>query len=74
MAVASGALAYAGTYTVDEATRTIHANVETSTFQNLVGAPNAPRVVTSITEDELKFSNPRTPGGMTLEFVFKRAK
>jgi hypothetical protein len=74
MAVASGSIAYTGTYTVDEATKTIHANVETSTFPNLVGAPNQRRVVTSITADEMKFTNPRTPSGVTLEFVWKRAK
>lgn len=74
MAVASGSIAYTGTYTVDEATKTIHANVETSTFPNIVGAPNQRRVVTSITADEMKFTNPRTPSGVTLEFVWKRAK
>jgi hypothetical protein len=74
MAVASGSLAYAGTYTVDEATKTVHAKVETSTFQNLVEAPNQRRIITSISADEMRFTNPRTPGGMTLEFVWKRAK
>jgi hypothetical protein len=74
MAIASGSIAYTGTYTVDENTKTIHANVETSTFPNLVGAPNQRRIITSITADEMKFTNPRTPAGVTLEFVFKRAK
>jgi hypothetical protein len=74
MAVASRSLAYTGTYTVDESTRTIHANIETSTFPNLVGAPNQRRIITSITADEMKFTNPRTPAGVTLEFVWKRAK
>jgi hypothetical protein len=74
MAIASGSIAYTGTYTVDESTRTIHANVETSTFPNLVGAPNQRRIVTSITPDEMKFTNPRTPAGVTLDFVWKRAK
>lgn len=74
MAVASGAVAYTGTYTVEEATKTIHANIETSTFPNLVGAPNQRRVVTSITATEMKFTNPRTPACVTLEFVWKRAK
>ena len=74
MAIASGSIAYTGTYTVDEATKTIHANVETSTFPNLVGAPNQRRVVTSINAGEMKFTNPRTPAGVTLEFVWKRAK
>jgi Lipocalin-like domain len=74
MAIASGSVAYTGTYTVDESTKTIHANIETSTFPNLVGAPNQRRIVTSITPDEMRFTNPRTPAGVTLEFVWKRAK
>jgi hypothetical protein len=74
MAVASGSIAYTGTYRVDEDTRTIYANIETSTFPNLVNAPNQRRLVTSITSDELKFTNPRTPAGLTLEIVWKRAK
>jgi len=73
MAVASGSIAYTGTYTVDEATKTIHANVETSTFPNLVGAANQRRIVTSISAEEMKFINPRTPSGVTLEFLWKRA-
>jgi hypothetical protein len=74
MAIASGSIAYAGTYTVDEATKTIHPNIETSTFPNLVGAPNQRRIITSITADEMTFTNPRTPAGVTLEIVWKRAK
>jgi hypothetical protein len=74
MAIASGVVAYTGTYTVDESTKTIHVNIETSSFPNLVGTPNQRRIVTSITEEELKFTNPRTPAGITLELVFKRAK
>ena len=74
MAIMSGSIAYTGTYTLDEDTKTIHANVATSTFPNLVGAPNQRRIVTSITADEMKFTNPRTPAGVTLEFVWKRAK
>ena len=74
MAVAAGSIAYTGTYTVDEPTKTIHVNIETSTFPNLVGAPNQRRIVTSITADEMTFMNPRTPAGITLEFAWKRAK
>jgi hypothetical protein len=74
MAIASGSVAYTGTYTVDEDTKTVNANIETSTFANLVGAPNQRRIVSSITADEMKFMNPRTPAGVTLEFVWKRAK
>ncbi|MBL6615493.1 MAG: lipocalin-like domain-containing protein [Reyranella sp.] len=74
MAVASGSIAYAGTYRVDEATKTILPTIEFSTFPNLVGAPNQQRIVTSITADEMKFTNPRTAAGLTLEIVWKRAK
>ena len=74
MAVASGSIAYTGTYTVDENTKTIHANIETSTFPNLVGAPNQRRIVTSISANEMKFTNPRTAAGLTLEIVWKRAQ
>ena len=74
MAIASGSLAYTGTYTVDENTKTIHANIEASTFPNLVGAPNQRRIITSITDDEMKFTNPRTAAGLTLDIVWKRAK
>jgi len=73
MAVASGAIAYAGTYAVDERSRTIHVNVETSTFPNLVEAPGQVRVVASISGDEMRTINPRTLSGVTLEFVWKRA-
>ena len=74
MAIASGVVAYTGTYTLDEATKTVHANIETSSFPNLVGAPNQRRIITSISDEELRFTNPRTPAGITLDLVFKRAK
>jgi Lipocalin-like domain len=73
MTIAAGALAYTGTYTVDENTRTIHANIEISTFPNLAGALNQRRIITSISRDDMKFTNPRTPSGLTLEIVWKRA-
>jgi hypothetical protein len=74
MAVASGSIAYTGTYVVDDNTKTIHLNIETSTFPNLVGAPNQRRIITSVGVDEMKFTNPSTPAGVTLEFAWRRAK
>jgi hypothetical protein len=74
MAIASGVVAYTGTYTIDESTKTINVNIETSSFPNLVGAPNQRRIVTLVTDDELRFTNPRTPAGITLALVFRRAK
>jgi hypothetical protein len=73
MAIASGVVAYTGTYMLDESTKTAHLNIETSSVPNLVGAPQR-RIVTSITDEELKVTNPRTPAGLILELVFKRAK
>jgi hypothetical protein len=74
IAVAAGSIAYFGTYSVNESDKVITPQVETSTFANLVGAPNQKRIITSLTADELRFTNPRTPAGVTLEFVWKRAK
>jgi hypothetical protein len=74
MDTASKSIAYTGSYTVDESTRTINLNIETSTFPNLVGAPSQRRVVASISADEMTFVNPRNPAGVTLEFVWKRAR
>jgi hypothetical protein len=74
MDTASKSIAYTGSYAVDENTKTINLSIETSTFPNLVGAPNQRRVVTSIGPDEMTFVNPRNPAGVTLEFVWKRAK
>jgi hypothetical protein len=59
---------------VDESTKTAHLNIETSSVPNFVGAPDQRRIVTSLTDEELKLTNPRTPAGVTLELVFKRAK
>jgi hypothetical protein len=73
MAVASGSIAYTGTYAVDERSRTIHVNVEASTYPNFVEAPNQLRMIASISGDEMRTISPRTASGVTLEFVWKRA-
>jgi len=38
-----------------------------STFANILGAGEQKRLITSLTPDELRFTNPRTPSGATLE-------
>jgi hypothetical protein len=73
-AVVAGSIAYFGTYSVNESDKVIIVKVEGGTFANLIGSPEQKRVITSLTGDELKFTNPRTPAGNTLEFVWKRAK
>jgi hypothetical protein len=39
-----------------------------------MGAGEQKRIVSTLTADELKFTNPRTPSGATLEVVWTRAK
>jgi hypothetical protein len=72
-AVVAGSIAYFGTYSINEADKVLTANVEASTYANLLGTDQK-RIITSLTADELKFTNPRTANGRTLEFVWKRAK
>jgi Lipocalin-like domain len=74
LAVVAGSIAYFGTYSVNEADKVVIAKPEGSTFANLVGGAEQKRIITSLTADELRFTNPRTPAGNTLEFVWKRAK
>ena len=72
-AVVAGSIAYYGTYSINEVDKVLTAKVEGSTFANLIGTDQK-RIITSLTADELKFTNPRTAAGVTLEFVWKRAK
>ena len=73
-AVVQGSLAYFGTYSVNEADKVITAKIEGSTFANAIGGPDQKRIITSLTADELKFTNPASTSGATLELVWKRAK
>src|SRR5512135_2120847 len=70
-AVVQGSIAYFGTYSVNESDKVITVKLEGSTFANLGGEQK--KIITSLTADELKFINPRTPSGATLEVVWKRA-
>ena len=72
-AVVAGSIAYFGTYSIDETDKVVIPKVEGSTYANLIGTDQK-RIITSLTTDELRFTNPRTPAGVTLEFVWKRAK
>jgi hypothetical protein len=73
-AIVQGSIAYFGTYSVNESDKTISLKLEGSTFANILAAGAQKRVITSLTPDELKFTNPRTPSGATLEVGWKRAK
>jgi hypothetical protein len=71
--VARGAYSYFGTYSVNEEHRNIILHVERSTFPNANGTTST-RVVSSLTADELKFSNPATMSGRHTQFAWTRAK
>ena len=70
-ALVDGAIAYSGTYTVDEPSKTITLRIEATTFPNQ--SPNQKRIITSLTADELKFTNPTATAGGRIEVTLKRA-
>jgi hypothetical protein len=73
LAIVASSIAYYGTYTVSEVDKTILVKVNVSTFANVAGGPEQKRIITSLTPDELKFTNPRTPAGVTLQTAWKRS-
>ena len=72
-AVAQGMIAFYGTYTVNEGDKTLTTRIEGSSYPNLVGAEQR-RVITSLTADELRYTNPATSTGTKSEAVWRRAK
>lgn len=66
-------LAYFGTYSVDEASKTLISNVEGSTFPNSEGQQQK-RTIISLTANELKYMNPSTTMGGNAEAVWRRVK
>ena len=71
-AVMEGSIAYFGTYTVDEAGKSISLRVEASTFPNQVGNEQK-RNITSISANDLQVSNPNASAGGQISYVMKRA-
>ena len=66
-------IAYYGTYTVNERERVALLHLEASTFPNLIGTDQK-RTITSLTTDELKYSNPGAMSGVQIYQVWKRAE
>jgi hypothetical protein len=66
-------MAYYGTYTVNEAERVAILHLEASTFPNQIGTDQK-RTITSLTADELKYSNPAAMPGVQVHQVWKRAE
>lgn len=71
-AVAQGAIAHFGRYTVNESEKTITFHIETSTFPNWNGIEQ--KRPFTINGDELKWTTPAASGGGSGEVVLRRAK
>jgi Lipocalin-like domain len=72
-AIVGGAIGYFGTYTVDEANKTITLRIEASSFPNQLGSEQK-RTITALTADELKYSNPVAVSGGKIDVAMKRAQ
>jgi hypothetical protein len=72
-AVVTGMIANIGTWTVDETTKTITTNIEAGSFPNLNGNTQK-RVISSLTADELKYTNGASAVGTVDEAVWRRAR
>ena len=74
MAIAKGAIAYYGTYTVNEADKSLSLNLEATTYSNQMSLASQKRIVTTISADELKYQNPTSTSGGKIEVALKRVK
>jgi len=72
-ATMQGSLAYFGSYSINETDKTISFKTEGSTFPNSEGEV-LKRIITSLTADELIYTNPATTTGARVEAVWKRVK
>ncbi|HLQ89250.1 MAG TPA: lipocalin-like domain-containing protein [Xanthobacteraceae bacterium] len=73
-AVVVGSISYFGRYSVDETSKIVTVDIQGSTFANQVGSTtDNKRAITSLTANELKFTNPASASGVTIEAVLKRA-
>ena len=75
-AISHGVVAYFGTYTVNDADKSINLRVESSSFPNQNGTQQK-RPITAITDDVLTYNvpNPAASSGIThIELVWRRAK
>jgi lipocalin-like protein len=72
-AIAQGVVAMYGSYTVDEANKTIVVKLEGSSFAKFVGTEGK-RVITSIDDNEFRSTNPATSTGTKAESVWRRVR
>jgi hypothetical protein len=72
-AILAGLIASFGTYAFNEAARTLTTHVDGSSFPNISGGQQK-RIISTLTKDELKYTNPATATGTKAEAVWKRTK
>lgn len=70
-ATVQGSLSYYGKYSVDDADRVLHLYIESSSYPNFDGIDNK-RIITSLSENEMKWYSPAGSIGTTAEVVWKR--
>jgi hypothetical protein len=71
-AVVQGSIAYFGTYSVDEAAKSLTIQIEAATFPNWIGT--ATKRIIALSGDELTQTNPAGSAGGSVEIKYKRAK
>jgi hypothetical protein len=72
-AAVAGSIAYYGSYTVDEATKTVSLHLDGSTFPNWVG--NDQKRIAEVSGDQLRWKNPTTSlGSGAATLTWKRVK
>ena len=72
-AAVQGSIAYYGTYTVSEEDKTIALHIERSSFPNQNGT-DGKRIITVLSENQMKYSNPGRRGGGSINCTYRRAK
>ena len=73
LAIARGAIAYFGTYTVNEGDKTLSLKIDATTLVNQLGMEQK-RSISSIGPDEMKYSYVTNAAGSKIELVWKRAQ
>jgi Lipocalin-like domain len=72
-AAIQGMTANYGTWSIDETTKTLTTNIEAASSPNLTGGTQK-RIITTLTADELKYTNPASQIGTVDDVVWKRTK
>ena len=72
-AAIQGMTANFGTWSIDEATKTLTTNIEASSSPNLNGGTQK-RIISSLSANELKYTNPASQIGSVDDVVWKRAQ